>query len=79
MLVDRERGEMSIKYPKMNKLLMNGGTCYVNKLGSHWCVDVFDADWHPNSGLESVYHAFYDTEQEAMADMNLWQGWPESV
>jgi hypothetical protein len=56
------------------RLLYNGGELFVNRLGSVWSVDVWDAD--APKGSEPVYHAAYDNETDALADAESWKPWP---
>jgi hypothetical protein len=63
------------KHPKNQILLDDGGMLYINKAGSHWSIDVFAFDSQKTD--EPIYHAFYNTEQEARDDAAMWKTWPE--
>lgn len=74
-LTERKAKNSMANTKSYRKLLDNGGELFVNKMDSHYSVDVFA--WDYQSGDEPIYHAFYDNEADAMADAESWKPWPE--
>lgn len=70
---------MTSRYLPTSKLLDQGGTCYINKSGYHWSIDVFDAEWDKRAPTDPIYHAYYDNEIDARADFDSWKAWPENT
>ena len=57
------------------KLLYNGGELFINRTGSLYTVDVFDADAQVTD--EPVYHASYQSSADADADAASWKAFDE--